>query len=79
MKVLSLVLISNIYRNIKSIAFQTNNFEHPGHSENGSPTNMTSRFSRTCTYLRKIVFDPNIMKNPGMLLLLAIYHFWSGK
>lgn len=48
---------------------------HPEHSENDSQSNMKSKSSIKCHSFRNIIFDPDVMKNHNMQLLLIIYLF----
>lgn len=48
-----------------------------GNSENG-PRNMALTLASKCRYLRLAIFDPDIMKNSGMQLLLVIYFLRAG-
>ncbi|CAE1279457.1 SLC16A12 [Acanthosepion pharaonis] len=80
---LNIVVYGTLCRPLKIVnmkdmnANNLDNSENPGHSANELPTNMIKRFSSKCTYLHKIVFDLDVMKNTGMQLLLTVYFFWS--
>lgn len=54
-----------------------NSNEHRGHSENKPPTNMSNNISSKLNHLRLTIFDPGVMKNPSMQLLLTVYFFWT--
>lgn len=62
------------------IKTNTNNSDgsvHLEESENSPPTKMTTTLARKCSYLRLAIFNPDVMKNQCMQLLLIIYVFWA--
>lgn len=48
---------------------------HHVNLETAPATNTHGTFSRKCKSLLKIIFDPVVLKNPGMLLLIFLYFF----
>ncbi|CAE1279461.1 unnamed protein product [Acanthosepion pharaonis] len=54
-----------------------NSNEHRNHSEKKPPTNMSNNISSKLNHLRLTIFDPDVMKNPSMQLLLTVYFFWT--
>lgn len=62
------------------IETNTNNSDgcvHLEQSEDSPPTKMTTTLARKCSYLRLAIFNPDVMKNQCMQLLLTIYLFWA--
>ncbi|CAE1283122.1 unnamed protein product [Acanthosepion pharaonis] len=53
------------------------NIKNPDLSENGRRINMKNSFSSKFAKFRLIIFDPDVLKNPSIQLLLTVYLFWT--